>query len=150
MRAPGVPTPAAIYCPSRDEVRESSRDRQNHRGEWNQTSHGAGSDGQAGSFETDQQLEPPRRELYYFGHRFRDRLVLPAPRQALTEWITVSEEAEQVSCRKLVAGLRAIGGSLQGLPSGLCGRLCQAVENVEANLPEGRRRWTFTQWRCRW
>ena len=60
-----------------------------------QPSHEGSSDGQAGSFERDQELESHRRELYYFGQRFRDRLVLPAPHQVLTEWITASSEEEE-------------------------------------------------------
>ena len=67
------------------------------RREWHQPSRDASSHGQAGKFGTNQELESHRRELYYFGQRLRDRLVLPAPHQALTEWITVSAEAEQVS-----------------------------------------------------
>ena len=61
-----------------------------------QPSHDASSDGQAGRFETNQELESHRRELYYFGQRIRDRLVLPAPHQVLTEWNTASKEVEPV------------------------------------------------------
>ena len=61
-----------------------------------ETSHNASRDDQRGSFETDRESESHRRELYYFGLRFRDRLVLLAPHQALTEWTTAPEEEEQV------------------------------------------------------
>ena len=66
------------------------------RHEWDQASHDGSSDGQAGSIETDQESESHRRELYYFGQRLRDRLVLPAPHQILTEWLNASEGVEQV------------------------------------------------------
>ena len=56
----------------------------------------ASRDSHARSFETDQELELHRRELYYFGQRLRNRLELPAPHQVLTEWQTVSEGLERV------------------------------------------------------
>ncbi len=66
------------------------------RRDWDKTPQEGGNEGQAGSIKTDQELESHRRELYRFGQRLRDRLVLPAPHQALTQLLNASEGVDQV------------------------------------------------------
>jgi hypothetical protein len=65
------------------------------RREGDQISHSAGGNRPTVRSETEPELGRHRRELYYFGQRFRDRIFLPTPHQVLTKWLTTTDGAEK-------------------------------------------------------